>query len=391
MENIISAKLRLSFVAFAALLLGCSAHAATLYWDTNGSTSGAGNPADGIWDTNTTANWSTDASGLAATTVYTDGSDVVFSAGSDAATATVTASGTPVFHSLTFEEGNVTINATLNDDTTTSSITVKNGANASIAGGGFNGAFDIQGNGIFFADAITGGGGMSKEGTGTATFGRLDATLTVNGGTLIYTGLNAAKLKGATVNADAVLRLEGNTFDGTKRNVTVNAGGRLELAAGVDQTISYFQGTGTVAGEGATLRVGGDNKPTTFAGTITGDLDLWAVGTGTFTDNASMEFVISSNGVNNAILGDGTGTIILGGSFNFNLTGADLAVGNSWTLVDVANLNETFGASFSVTGFTESSAGVWTNAEGNLVFSESTGVLSVIPINVMTIMFQTSR
>jgi hypothetical protein len=396
--NIISAKLRLFFVAFAALLLGCSAHAATLYWDTNGSTSGAGNPADGIWDTNTTANWSTDASGLAATTIYANGSDVIFSAGSDVATATVTIAEAAQFHNMTFQEGDVTIQndgKILTTDLNPCTITVLDGAQGSLIGDNWyplNANFDIQGTGTFHGQTISGGSVMTKTGTGTATFDRLDAILTINGGKVVYTGLSGNKLKNTTVNNGGTFRFESRAFDGNQMNLGVNEGGLVEFAAGVSTTVSFFTGIGTVAAEGNnTLKVGGDNKPTTFDGILTGDLDLWAIGTGTFTDNASMEFIIGNDGVNNAILGDGTGTIILGGSFDFNLTGADLAVGNSWAIVDVANLNETFGDTFSVTGFTESSAGVWANAAGNLVFSESTGILTVIPINVMTIMFQTSR
>jgi hypothetical protein len=228
---------------------------------------------------------------------------------------------------------------------------------------------------------------MTKTGTGTATFDRLDAILTINGGKVVYTGLVANKLKNTTVNNGGTLRLESSAFDGNKMNLGVNEGGLVEFAAGVSTTVSFFTGIGTVAAEGNnTLKVGGDNKSTTFAGTITGDLDLWAIGTGTFTDNASMEFIIGNDGVNNAILGDGAGTIILGGSFDFNLTGADLTANNSWSIVDVANLNETFGDTFSVTGFTEESAGVWTNGV-SLVFSETTGVLNVIPEPSVLAMF----
>jgi hypothetical protein len=179
-----------------------------------------------------------------------------------------------------------------------------------------------------------------------------------------------------TVNDGGTFRIEGNVFDGAKQNVIVNEGGRIQLAAGVDQTISFFHGTGTVAGEGAVLRVGGDNKSTAFDGAITGDLDLWVVGAGTFTDNASMEFVIGEKGLNNSILGDGN--IILDGSFKFDLVGADRTVGNSWILIDVATLNETFGTNFNVAGFTEEADGVWSNGS-DLFFAESTGILAVIP------------
>src|SRR5258708_6649255 len=67
------------FASVAALLSTPSAHATTLYWDTNGNTSGAGTGgvATGTWDTGTTANWTTDPTGASTTTAYTSGSDVV--------------------------------------------------------------------------------------------------------------------------------------------------------------------------------------------------------------------------------------------------------------------------------------------------------------------------
>ncbi|MDD3277154.1 MAG: hypothetical protein PHP93_08910, partial [Kiritimatiellales bacterium] len=78
--------------------------------------------------------------------------------------------------------------------------------------------------------------------------------------------------------------------------------------------------------------------------------------------------------------------LVLGGSFNFNLDAADLTLDNIWSIIDVASLNETFTDTFSVTGFAEESAGVWTNGV-DLVFSETTGVLSVIPEPSVLAMF----
>lgn len=95
--------LKSSSSLLASLALATTA-SAQLYWDTNGATPGAGNPADGTWDA-AASNWSTDSTGSSATSTYVSGSDVVFSAGSDAATAEVTVSGTQNVSSLSFEEG----------------------------------------------------------------------------------------------------------------------------------------------------------------------------------------------------------------------------------------------------------------------------------------------
>jgi autotransporter-associated beta strand protein len=100
----------------------------------------------------------------------------------------------------------------------------------------------------------------------------------------------------------------------------------------------------------------------------------------TLADNASMLFQIGANGVNNQITGlAASGTLIaLNGDFNFNLALANLTAGNVWNIVDVANLGETFGSTFTVNGFTEN-ADVWTKTDGSNVwtFSEATGLLTI--------------
>jgi autotransporter-associated beta strand protein len=81
----------------------------TLYWDANGPVVGAGGatPA-GTWGSGTF--WSTNATGSLATVGYVSGSDVHFSAGSDATgTYTVTLAGSQSANSLTFGAGVVTL------------------------------------------------------------------------------------------------------------------------------------------------------------------------------------------------------------------------------------------------------------------------------------------
>src|SRR5436190_14594624 len=54
------------------------------YWDVNGSTAGSGGTApSGNWDL-VTANWNNTADGTGAVSVWVNGSDAVFSAGTDA-------------------------------------------------------------------------------------------------------------------------------------------------------------------------------------------------------------------------------------------------------------------------------------------------------------------
>jgi hypothetical protein len=88
-----------------------------------------------------------------------------------------------------------------------------------------------------------------------------------------------------------------------------------------------------------------------------------------------LKFSPKANGLTNKITG--TATVSLKGSFALDLSGAATVNGNSWTLVDVGTLTETYDASFSLTGFTQAS-NIWTKTEatGKWTFTEASGVLS---------------
>lgn len=366
---------------------------AQLYWDTNGATAGAGEVANGTWG-GTNANWSTSPDGDEPTDVYVPGSPVVFAAGSDLVSAVITLSGNQSASSLTFTQGTVSISG--GTITGMAAITVADGTTATMGAGTYTAGhmLTVNGSGTFTGSTFSGGSTMVKEGTGTATLSSLDATLTVNAGTMIITGGN--KLKGATINSGATLRLTGNVIDGT-RAVTLNTGGALELGAGVIDGMGTLSGGGALSGEaGSDLSITGG----TFSGTISGDLDITKSGTGThtfsgtntsignitvsagtytLTDTGSITFTIGADGVNNAILG--TGIANLNGTFSFDLSGAEAVGGNSWLIVDVDNLAESFGSTFMVADFEETveDSGIW--ILGGYTFDKSTGTLSytVIP------------
>ncbi|WFB36984.1 PEP-CTERM sorting domain-containing protein [Kiritimatiellota bacterium B12222] len=376
-----------SLVFINALLLAtATSYGQSLYWDTNGATVGAataGN-ADGVWDADTTTHWTSDVTGASVTSIYVPGSDVVFSAGSDVSTANVTVSGTQIVNSITFKEGNVVLSGSNIDDASTRVLlTVNNGVSATMNNtASFNA--DIVNNGTFTVTSLGSGDYVNVSGTGTTTIHRLDARVVVNGGTVISTASGGNKVKQTVINSGGTFRIEGNSYVNGKTSMTINNGGTLELATGMSQTFSYFQGGGSVVGEsGSEVKIGGDNKSTTFDGSFSGDLDIFSIGTGSLTlgETSSTEFIIGNNGENNSILGDGihdTATN-LNGSFHFDLTGADLSAGNSWSIVDVAALDESFGGTFNVIDFTNDS-GTWTNnSNSDLIFSQTSGVLTVIP------------
>jgi hypothetical protein len=233
----------------------------------------------------------------------------------------------------------------------------------------------------------------------------------------------------ATVSAGATLRTGGASASGIIHNggaLTLN--GTLDLAQGVSEDIGNLSGGGLVTNQGAagttsklTLRSSSNN---TFSGiiqdgpdggttslqigmpatsgsisTASGKLTLTGAHTYTgntilgqttglvslqLTDTSSLKFKIGASGVNTRITGSflqTSGTVALDGSFIIDLASAERIHNNSWTLVDVTNLNETYGASFNVAApFTESSPGVWTYVDGlapagTWTFTESSGVL----------------
>lgn len=169
--------------------------AATAYWDSNGTTAGAGATPTGTWGTS--AFWNTTAAGDTTTPgAWVSGDTAVFSAGADATTAyTVTLSGAQTIGGLTVEEGTPTIS----------------GAGTIVLGSAAT-PFVID-SGATIASAMTGAGvGLVKSGAATLT---LSGVSTYSGGT--------------TVNAGKLL-LSGNTGGNTRiaGAVTVNASGILE-------------------------------------------------------------------------------------------------------------------------------------------------------------------
>src|SRR5687767_8102374 len=73
---------RIALASVAALTVGSRARAASLYWDINGSTSGAGGSTpSGSWEQ---SNWNTSAAGTNSASFWSDGSTAVFAAGGDA-------------------------------------------------------------------------------------------------------------------------------------------------------------------------------------------------------------------------------------------------------------------------------------------------------------------
>jgi hypothetical protein len=102
-------------------------------------------------------------------------------------------------------------------------------------------------------------------------------------------------------------------------------------------------------------------------------------------NGSQLKFTVGVNGVNTGIFG--TGDLVWNGTALLDLSSADAAVGNSWTIVDVGSLNASniFRSNFAL----ETTAGgafvednqVWSLTQDGIDyrFEESTGTLSVVP------------
>lgn len=193
------------------------------------------------------------------------------------------------------------------------------------------------------------------------------ATSLSNNMTVASTGATTKQL--AFANASGTATVAGTMLLNGNLDVRANVGGNGTISGAIS-------GAGNLSKSGANLiTLSGIN-------TYTGNTTVSA-GSLTLADNAQLAFNIGASGVNNQI--NGSGTLLLSGDFSFDLTSAGTTVGNSWNIVDVASLTETFDSTFNVLSFTRvgggSGSGVWeTNFGGaDYEFNTSTGVLSVVP------------
>jgi autotransporter-associated beta strand protein len=214
-----------------------------------------------------------------------------------------------------------------------------------------------------------------NSGTLTATVG--NGTSLIDAATRPGEGYGAWGLNG-TVTSTGTSSINVGSLTGTA--------GRILLSSTSAPTIfDVVNGTLTVSaplqrGDSATnnglVKSGAGTMILTAENLYTGNT---AVNGGTLqlSDNAQLKFVIGASGVNNGI--SGTGTVVLDGDFVIDTTAANALNSGSWTLVDTATLNETFGASFSIAGFTDAGNNKWTRVVGSKLytFDEATGILTL--------------
>ena len=351
--------------AIAALLLLTAlpqaAHAGLYYWDTNGTTAGYGT-ASGTWGTS--ANWSTDDSGLVATTAYTTSTsdDINFGAGvTGLAAGTVTVSGTQNAGTLTFASGsgaivlsggtaiNLPAASTLTVNNASDTITtpligaatslLKTGAGSVILNGAntYTGTTTIGAGTLQLGDGTTGSlygtTGTALTFTGTGTFNVREAAssnqgmgaLTFSGGegNVLSTGIAsqnstltfasmAARSTGATANFNIVT----NTTT-SQNKIVLTSSANAPLSSGSnDRGIFFNLNDGGTTGNYARY----DTVNGYFRGTnYPGDTNTLTSFTGT---TSSKDIYLASGGT--------TGGSIAANTIRF--TGANLAVTAGTTL-----------------------------------------------------------
>ena len=302
------------------------------------------------------------------------------------------------------------------------------------SGGNFGGAIQAQANAaatwagplILGTDARIGaapGGaltlsGVISDGAGTA----LNIGAGTGGTAEVVVSNSANTYTGATNIIRGTLRLGASNALPTSTILDVDTSNAAENAvfemAGFNQTVAGLRrsnvpsgntsGTGTAfvtnAAETFSTFTVDQSTSTTYAGRISGNLNLVQSGTGTLTlsgpqvdhlGNTTVNGALvvaaasqitltpTANGTSNSI--SGSGSLTLNGKLILNLANAETTPGSTWSLINTGTLTEEYGTAFGVQSslgdFSEIpvDSGTWSlEAGGNLwTFTESSGVLTV--------------
>ncbi len=416
----------------AILSSDLSAAVVGLYWDLNGTLSGAGTTPTGTWDT-TLTNWNILADGTGTVAAWSSGSVARFSAGTDAINLfTVTLTGTHTAAGLFVEEGAVSFTGagaislgansiTVNSGTTLASdsssrISTTAGSKLFLNAGTLT-STNIGASGTFFdtdteivltgnttfsyttantlnivqsATKISGTGSVTKSGAGVLAFANTVGNATYSGATTVLDG-------------ELRIRTAANPLP-TATALTVTSPGIFNLNS-VSQQVGSLSGNGKVGTGSGTLTVG-DSTSTVFSGTIdninnagasgvttgagkltkvgSGTLELTGVNTytGTFT-NLEGTTLVSGGG---KLAGPTVDAVVNGGMLVFNIpaqtvlslssTGSmgTVSLGTGHTLTVNNGTAKTYSGAITGPGaLTKTGAGNWTLSGA----SDYTGVTTI--------------
>jgi autotransporter-associated beta strand protein len=251
---------------------------------------------------------------------------------------------------LTNTTGNNTINAGI---TLSGPLNLQSEAGTlTLAGGITAGANQLSVNGAgntTVSSAITGSGGVTKDGAGTLSFSGSTAN-TYLGSTLVNAGtLSLAKSPGINAVPGNVTVGDGSGSDVLLLNaanqipdtaiVTLSSSGVFDLN-GFDETVASVSSSGSASqvALGAATFTTGDANPSTFAGTITGAGNIVKQGAGTLTLIGASTFsgtaTINAGAVNiqNATALGSTGSTIVNSGAALEIQGGISISGEALTL-----------------------------------------------------------
>ena len=266
---------------------------------------------------------------------------------------------------------------------------------------------------------------LTKTGSGTLVLNGTQNeswALNVSAGTLqVFNPINGIKTIGSGGNVATGATLRTETDDAISANGIVTVNGSFDMAGG-GEALGAVTGSGVVTNHGTgsgtallsfqrnntnwdgVIRNGGNTTAVAFTGTTngsdsvtfngsniyTGNTTLGANASFTLSNTGSLLFAPGANGVSGKITGDqtaGTGFVKLDGKLKLNLTAANTANGNAWTLVDTSTLTETYGSTFAVSDTSVvQPVGYKINGGNNTVgsFVASTGFVSPAPVHFAT-------
>jgi len=319
-------------IASVLFSLAPCAQAANLYWDSNGTTTGAGVTPTGTWGTS--AFWSTSSAGTAtpANTPTTSTDVLCFCAGTTAINAyTITVSGTQEAKLLTLEEGTPTFTGGTINLGAGGGITL---ATTTVTGGTLSSSLSITGDQIFNIGASR----TLTLDTGTFTRNALATLNVTNSGTLTstQTGLsvnNAAGIIGTWVSfgtgtSTKYATIGSSTFSGLNGTAIADGAGLTDITGLANYDLAAGGGSVPVTVSANTIRYAGLAAGTTTNGasfTLNGFMNastnVWTIGTNAITIGADKELVV--NAANNSITVSGPIRDSVGGTSALTKTGAN--------------------------------------------------------------------
>jgi autotransporter-associated beta strand protein len=303
-------------------------------------------------------------------TTYTDGTLQLQANAGNTAGVSVSALGASTLTSFT---SGLTLQ--LRGDTTGVTFAgFGNGSSGTLLSNGSSVTFDV--NQLSSGSAVT---------LGVGGFRVQNSTINVTGGngyTLATGGLIEDLANNGTSHT--------TTFNPTTANLSLGALSSINGTAGTSTMTWVLDGTsadnfveGVINNGQSSTRVTSVIKSNTSTWTLTGAntyLGNTTINAGTLTlaDTGGLRFQILGL-ANNKVTGAGIAN--LNGAFTFNLAGADLTTGNTWTIVDTTT--KTFGSTFSVVDFEDNDLdNVWTRVDGSntWTFDEATGILTLASV-----------